>query len=299
MKTSLFNIILLINTIPFFGLHAQTPQKPLITFGIVADVQYADQINSGTRFYRSSLEKLDDAVKVFNERKVDFVVSLGDFINDDLKSYGPLTKITDRLRMPLYHVYGNHDFAVGAENLEKLPSILHLKQPYHSFSKKGWRFIVLNGSDVSLFANLEGTLKYQQAEQLLDNLKKEHARNAQTWNGAIGEEQLTWLRNELENAQKKKEEVLVYCHYPLYPEGASELLLNYRKVRALLENYPCVFSWLNGHDHVSRASFENGVHYVSFRGMVEKEDNAFAIVSVYKDMVKIDGYGKEVSRELK
>lgn len=299
MKTSFFIIILLFNTISFSGLNAQTPEKPVITFGIVADVQYADQNNAGTRYYRSSLNKLNKAVKVFNEKKVDFVVSLGDFINGDFKSYDTLTRITNQLKMTLYHVCGNHDFAVGAENLIKLPSILHLKQPYYAFSKKGWRFIVLNGSDVSIFANVEGTTKYIQAKQILDSLKRVHSRNAQTWNGAIGKEQLNWLRDELERAKKKNEKVILYCHYPLYPEEASELLLNYREVRELVTSYPNVFAWLNGHDHVSRASSENGVHYISFRGMVEKEDNAFAIVSIYKDKVTVEGYGKEVSRELK
>jgi hypothetical protein len=83
------------------------------------------------------------------------------------------------------------------------------------------------------------------------------------------------------------------------PEKANELLLNAPEVKTLLEEYPAVFAWLNGHVHVSQYFRENGVNYVSFRGMVEKKENAFCIISVYPDHLEIKGYGKEESRNLK
>ena len=60
----------------------------------------------------------------------------------------------------------------------------------------------------------------------------------------------------------------------------------------------CVFAFFNGHVHKSQYFFEQGVHYVSFRGMVELEDNAFALVNVYGNGLEITGFGKEVSRKL-
>jgi manganese-dependent ADP-ribose/CDP-alcohol diphosphatase len=116
---------------------------------------------------------------------------------------------------------------------------------------------------------------------------------AKLLNGAIGQEQLAWLEKELIAAQKKKEKVILACHFPLYPDEGKELLWNAKEVRTLIEAYPNVLAWFNGHVHVSQYFLENQVHYVSFRGMGEKEDNAFAIVSVYPDHIEIKGYGRD------
>lgn len=272
-------------------------KKPLFTFGVVADVQYADQENSGTRHYRLSPQKLAEAVEVFNQQKVDFVISLGDFIDKNFSSYDTLDPIVKKLKMPLRFVLGNHEFSVKEEEKDKILEKEYLKDPYYSFDKKGWRFIVLNGNDISLYANVKGSAKYQEADSLLKKLKAAGLRNAQTWNGAMGSEQLKWLAKELAIAQKKKQKVILTSHFPLYPDGEAELLLNAKEVRLLVEG-PNVFAYLNGHVHKSQYFAENGVHYVSFRGMVEMDENAFAIVSVYKDHLEIKGYGKEVSRIL-
>ena len=132
----------------------------------------------------------------------------------------------------------------------------------------------------------------------MQKLKTENLPQAQTWNGALGKEQVAWLEKELATAQQKKQKVIMACHFPLYPDGASELLWNAKEVRALIERYPCVFAYLNGHVHKSQYFVEKGVHYVSFRGMVELEDNAFALVTAYPNRLEIKGLGKELSRTL-
>ena len=277
---------------------SQVKDKPLFTFGVMADVQYADQDNAGTRHYRLSPKKLSEAVDSFNLQKVDFVLNLGDFIDKNMSSYDTLNPIAARLTMPLYHTLGNHEFSVNDSEKDKVLAKENLKAPYYSFVKKKWRFIILNGNDVSLYAYAKESSKYKEAEVLLQQLKADKLPNAQAWNGAIGKEQLAWLKNELVMAQKKKEKVILTNHFPLYPEGASELLWNAKEIRALIESFPVAFAYLNGHVHKSQYFAENGVHYVSFRGMVELEDNAYAIISVYKDHLEIKGYGKEVSRML-
>ena len=157
---------------------------------------------------------------------------------------------------------------------------------------------MLNGNDVSLYANLKGSSKYQEADSILKKLKEAGMRNAQNWNGAMGKDQLQWLQRELAIAKKKDQKVILANHFPLYPDGEAELIWNNVEVRKITESYPGVFAWLNGHVHKSQYFKENGVHYVSFRGMVEMDDNAFAIISVYKDHLEIKGFGKEVSRVL-
>ena len=157
----------------------------------------------------------------------------------------------------------------------------------------------MNGNDVSLHANRKESMEYKEAEDLLKKLKAEGLPQAQTYNGGIGKDQLSWLRSELETAQKKKEKVILADHFPLHPDGATELLWNAKEVRTLIESFPNVFAFLNGHVHKSQYMLQNGVHYVTFRGMVELDENAYAIIDVYDDRLEIKGYGKEASRTLK
>lgn len=297
-STCLFVPLLLILLLPAASVAQKPGSRPLFTFGVMTDVQYADQKTTGTRHYRSSPGKLREVVGAFNEAKVDFVLHLGDFIDNGFRHFDTLNAITRQLDMPLYHVLGNHDFSVEAGEKDRVLGKLGLKRPYYSFSRRKWRFIVLNGDDISLFANAPGSEKYRLAESRLAQLKKEGARNARPWNGAVGKDQLEWLREELAAARKKGERVLLACHFPLYPDGASELLWNAPELRNLIEASPQVMAWFNGHVHKSQYFFENGINYVTFKGIVEKEENAYAVVSVFRDRLEIKGYGKEESRTL-
>jgi 3',5'-cyclic AMP phosphodiesterase CpdA len=269
-------------------LAAQSENKPMFTFGVVADVQYADRDNAGTRYYRSSPGKFAKAVNVFNQQRVDFVLSLGDFINDGFQNFDTLTMIAAKLDMPLFHVLGNHDFTISSHGKKELFSVLNLKRPYYSFVKNKWRFIILDGNDISLYANDEGSEKYEHAAVQLKKLQDKKAPNAREWNGGVGEKQLAWLKKELAAAKRKKEKVIVACHFPLYPDHGTELLWNAAELKTLIEASPNVIAYLNGHVHKSQHFHESGVHYFSFRGMVEEDVNAFSVVSVFKNHLEIE-----------
>ncbi len=107
------------------------------------------------------------------------------------------------------------------------------------------------------------------------------------------------MKKELSNAAKKKQQVIVLCHFPLYPDGSPQTLWYSSEIRKIVEAYPNVKAYLNGHVHINQYFFKKDVHYVSFKGMVEKDENAFAIISVFKNHLEIKGYGKEVDRILK
>ncbi|MEJ7769139.1 MAG: metallophosphoesterase [Chitinophagaceae bacterium] len=273
--------------------------KPLFTFGVIADVQYADRDNHLTRHYRSSLHKLDQAVEVFNKEKVRFVMSLGDFINDDFKSFDTLNAITRKLNMPLHHVIGNHDYEVDDEKKSKVLAVMKLKKDYYAFLKKNWKFIVLNGNDISMMSNTVGSPKYDSAKQIFDQLKLAGVPSGKPWNGTLSTGQLNWMKKELANALKKNQQVILLCHFPLYPDQSPHILWNTTEIRETIEAFPNVKAYLNGHVHASQYFLQNGVNYVTFKGMVEKDENAFAIISVFKDHLEIKGYGKEVDRVLK
>jgi manganese-dependent ADP-ribose/CDP-alcohol diphosphatase len=182
---------------------SQTDSIPLFTFGVMTDVQYCDCENAGTRYYRSSLRKLNEAVQTFNQKNVAFVTHLGDFIDHDFESYDTLNAIVKQLNSPLYQVLGNHDFSVKQEEIKKVPAILQLKNRYYSFARNRWRFIVLDGNDLSVYGNIKTGKIFDEASQRLENLKAQKVPNAQSWNGGLGEKQVRWLKKELASAAKK------------------------------------------------------------------------------------------------
>jgi manganese-dependent ADP-ribose/CDP-alcohol diphosphatase len=280
------------------SLMAQSGQEPLFTFGVIADVQYADIPDAGTRHYRKSPAKLAEAVAHFNMAEVGFVFSLGDFINDNIKGYDTLNSITSRLSMPLYHVAGNHDFDPVFPGIKATIDRMALKRLNYTFSNQGWRFIILNGNDISLYTNKKGSAGYRKAEAMLGELKAQGLPQAQPWNGAIGTRQLKWLEKELYNAEMNGERVILACHFPIQSAKKEGRLWNSNEVNTLINRYPNVFAFFAGHGHISQHLPVNGIHHIMFRGIVEESDNAWAIVSVFSDHIVIEGFGKEVSRKL-
>jgi manganese-dependent ADP-ribose/CDP-alcohol diphosphatase len=263
-------------------------------FGVIADCQYADVDTSGTRHYRESVRKLREAVAAFNDADLDLALHLGDFVDRFAESFDDVVPIFERLRMPRYHVLGNHDCQLP---LGELLETLRMPAPYHHFRRYGWRFVVVDTNDVSLYANPEGSEKRELARQMLDRLIAEGAVNAQTWNGAVGEAQLAWLRRVLNGARRRGENVVLNSHHPIYPKNAHNAW-NDDELVDLVTSYDNVVAWFNGHNHHGNYGFTGGTHFVTFRGMVELETNAYATVRVRSDRLEVSGFGREPDRAL-
>lgn len=285
-------VLLLIVNIPSIDSSAQ------ISFGVFADCQYCDCETTGSRYYRNSLQKLENAVQHFNQNKnLEFVVNMGDLIDRGFKSFTPLKPILAKLEKPVYHLPGNHDFEVEQEHLYKVPAELGLSEMYYAFSKKGWLFVFLDGTDISFFTANEK--KLNEAEKMAGKLKEEGKPNHHPWNAGIGAEQLKWFENQLQQAENQNLKVAVFCHYPLLP-FESHALWNQGEVLSILENYSCVKLWMNGHNHAGNYAFQNGIHFVTLKGMVEtKTENAFAEVQFSEYSIEIMGLGREKTRKLK
>ena len=63
------------------NLHGKESSRPLTKIGLVTDLHHADKDARGTRFYRESLGKLEEAHQAFAEESTDLAVELGDFID--------------------------------------------------------------------------------------------------------------------------------------------------------------------------------------------------------------------------
>ncbi|PID55593.1 phosphatase [candidate division KSB3 bacterium] len=265
---------------------------------MVADIQYCDSDPHGERYFRQSLEKLSEAVACFQREQPDFVVQLGDFIDREFASFAPVAEIWNRLDMPAYHVLGNHDFLVEPEEKTKILALLNLERGYYDFSYASWRFIVLDGNELSFYAPPESSERYAQAKHLFTRIENEHRLNAQTWNGGISHQQLEWLQQKLEYAFARGEEVIVFCHFPVLPLDIHTLW-NDRDVIAVLERSPAVKAYINGHNHAGNYIEHQGIHYLNIHGMVETEEsNAYAIVEIYSDHLRVIGTGREPTRIL-
>jgi len=90
--------------------HASSSEP--IEIGLLADIQYADIQSKGTRFYRESIAKLQEAIDHFNGLPLRFCANLGDLIDMHWASFDAISKPLEHLKHSVYHVLGNHDFDV-------------------------------------------------------------------------------------------------------------------------------------------------------------------------------------------
>lgn len=172
-------------------------QTPLFTFGVIADIQYAD-IDDGynysrtrRRYYRSSLQLLRNAQESWSESPVkpEFILQLGDIIDGFNKSHGASDRALDTVlrefsssAVEVHHVWGNHEFynfSRSALLRSKLNSSLHTDRSpsgtpagtdiyaYHFSPFPGFTFVVLDAYDVSLLGREETSDQYNDAMTLI------------------------------------------------------------------------------------------------------------------------------------
>lgn len=285
---------------PAYAGAIMTDTSPLFSFGIVADPQYADIAPRPEmdRFYAQSTRKLDAAIEVFNTHDLEFVVTLGDIIDRGWENFDAILACYDRLKHRSVLLPGNHDFAVAPEYLGKVHARLGMPAPWYDFAVGGVRFIVLDGSDVSVFAPPPGDPRRELAAQRLAALAQAGAINAQDWNGSFSPAQFTWLRDTLVAADAAGESAVLFCHYPLYPQN-SHNMWDAPDILDLLSAHPSAKVWFCGHNHVGNYGLLGGTHFLNFKGMVDTQDeNTFAIADVYDDRIDIRGFGREDTRTL-
>ncbi|MEZ4827379.1 MAG: metallophosphoesterase [Bacteroidia bacterium] len=274
-------------------------ETPVFSFGVIADVQYCDCVVKGTRFYRNSPVKLDSALEMMSTQNLSFLVHLGDVIDRDYRSFDTVLPQFNELSIPTYFVLGNHEFSVSEAEKKLVPEKLGLEKRYYDFAVAGWRFVVTDGNDESAYAWPEGSKGRKTGEKKLAEMKASGKPNAEPWNGGIGKKQMKWLEKTLADAALKKEHIVLFSHFPVYPSNEHNLW-NDREIKQLLESSPGVVAWMSGHNHAGGYTISEKIHYLIFHGMVETENTtAWAIVEVYKNRLVVKGEGREPYRVLK
>lgn len=275
---------------------AEPAAEPLISFGVVTDVQYADADPAGERHYRASLPKLQAAVAELAGGKLACTLHLGDLIDHDFGSFAAIVPCFQALGHPLRCLLGNHDCAVADAEKGRVAATLGMPHDYYAFSVSGVRFVMLDSNDVSTYKYPPGSVQDREARAVLAPLTAAKANNAQSWNGGVSAGQLAWLDKELAAAGAAKEPVIVCGHHPLLPEDGLQAWNN-REILAVLERRPCVRAYLCGHNHGGAEVTGKGVPCITFKSLLhEPQVTAFSVLRLFKDRLVIEGHGRESSR---
>jgi alkaline phosphatase len=263
------------------GGNSLAESKSLVRVGLVTDLHHADKDPRGSRHYRESLGKLDEAKKLFTEFDPDFVVELGDLIDaaETVETeLGYLETVHEKfVSLPgeKHYVLGNH--CVDTLTKSEFLGVVGQEKSYYSFDKNGVHFVVLDSCFLS-----DGT-PYQRK-----NFK---------WTDAnIPQAELDWLKADLDSTES--EQVIVFAHQRLDLEDSeSHTVNNASKVRSILEGSGKVRAVFQGHSHKNDHHEINGTHYVTLVAMVEgsgAENSGYSTLEIFSDgTISIDGHRKQ------
>ncbi|WP_413734076.1 metallophosphoesterase [Sodalis sp. RH21] len=275
-------------------------QPRRVRFGLLADPQYADAEPDArnNRHYRRSLDKLADAVAELNRRDLDFVVTLGDLVDRDWSAFADILPLYRQLRHPHLTVMGNHDADVVSRHLYAQRPPLGLPKHYFQFAVAGYRFIAIDGNDLSLYCNPANGDEYQQAQRMLAETLAAGQPQAQPWNGALGAAQLRWLEQALQGAADRQEIIIVLGHYPLAPRNKHNLWNN-EPVVQLLRRYRAR-AYFGGHQHGGGYQRIDHTDFITLKGMVDGADGVpFAVAELSGAELILTGFGPQESLALK
>lgn len=240
---------------------ASEPVKPF-RFVHMTDFHVQPELHAG--------EGMTKALQHAMGRKPSFVMLGGDLIMDGFNATEERTKtqwdlfssiLKANSNVPAHYCIGNHDVwgwgqakshTSGNEPLwgkKWFLEVAQLDRTYHSFVAGGWKFIVLD----TVFKNETG------------------------YDGFVDEEQMAWLKSELD-ATPSKQPVLIVSHIPLFSPSpmvygfdakdstwkvsGSEVTRNFNEVKKLFDTRPNVKLCLSGHIHLVDRYDYNGVSYL-------------------------------------
>ncbi len=172
---------------------ADAPRSGKLQFGIIADI-HQDVMHDG-------VERVSAFVRSMNERKADFVLSLGDFCVPHARNE-TFFAAWKQFSGPRHHVLGNHD-TDGGYRREQVVEFYGTPARFYSFDRHGVHFVILDGNDPD---------------------GKTHG-----YSSFVADDQLKWLAADL---AATKLPTLISIHQPI--DGWDKNVKNAAKVRAVL-----------------------------------------------------------------
>lgn len=231
-------LIVLILFYPLAFLTAQiktAAEEKSFEFSFLTDIHLKPEMNA-PRGFQMAIDKV-------NQLNPDFVITGGDNVFDVMRGnqqradslFTLYKNMVKGFTMPVYHAVGNHDlFAIYTESPEKEdhPDYKYgmferyFGKTYYSFNHKGWHFIILNSLDVT---------------------------EDQKYRGHFHEEQLVWLKSDLEKTGSLTP-IVVVSHIPVLSVrgqvtgSGGPMIDNVAEVFKMLENHNLKLI-LQGHIH--------------------------------------------------
>jgi alkaline phosphatase len=268
------------------------PRNKKLKFGWVTDIHYAVRENNGNRYYSESIQKLREAVDLFNSLKLDFVIETGDFKDQDeppvrektLQYLKDIENEFAKYKGDRFHVFGNHDAdSISKEDFMNIVENTGIdgSGTFYSFEKKGFKCVVLDAC-------------------FRPDGKPYDKGNFDWTDTIIPDIELQWLRKELESSSSP---VLVFVHQQLDGSGdGAHYVNNSNEVREVLEASGKVLAVFQGHYHEGGYNKINNIHYITGKAMIEgsgEENNSYCVATVtVSGDIRIDGYRRSPSLTL-
>lgn len=249
-----------------------------LRIGLMTDLHYADKMASGTRHYRETLAKLEEAATQFERDKLEFLVELGDLIDaadavDTEKRYlKTVNREFSEICKDRHYVLGNH--CVDTLKKEEFLGEVGQEKSYYSFDRGDYHFVVLD----SCF-RADGVA---------------YSRKNFKWTDAnIPAAELDWVKADLEATDKN---VIVFAHQRLDVSN-NHGVKNNAEVRNILESSGQVLAVFQGHSHQNDVKEINGIHYCTLVAMVEgsgAENNGYSLLEIEANgTLRVTGFRKQ------
>ena len=180
-----------------------TLKTPLFSFGIIADVQYAN-VDDGYNYsrtklrrYRNSVNLLADAIKNWNNMspKPSFMFQLGDLIDghnrrqgDSRKAWEKLTQLLSSFDGKVFHTYGNHEYynfthkemaqllpamtLVGSKDPDNDPENIAQRLRYSFSPHEMFQFVILDSYEISMLGYDKEEPEYLKGKEIITAINK-------------------------------------------------------------------------------------------------------------------------------
>jgi 3',5'-cyclic AMP phosphodiesterase CpdA len=274
---------------PAFQLNTVTSlPKKVLRIAHLTDVHLKDEFDAPARFI-NCLHHVQSQTPA-----VDFILNGGDIVFDmnkeNISTINNQWKLMHQTlkaecNLPFHYCLGNHDIWWYEDDKKQAfygkkyaMAQLGLSRPYYSFTKNGWKFIVLDSVHLDL---------------------------DDTWYiGKLGEEQFTWLENELKNTATDMP-VLVLSHIPILTATnlveddiinkwvmlGGDMHTDTAKIISLFYKFPNVKLCLSGHIHLRDKVVYNNVTFVCngavsgawWQGNKRETAPGYGLIDLYND----------------
>jgi predicted phosphodiesterase len=259
---------------------AAVEESPRLRVGLITDLHYADKAPAGSRHYRESLAKLDEAARQFVQAEPTLLVELGDLIDAadsvevELRYLKTINKKFSAMCDNRHYVLGNH--CVDTLTKNEFLGEVEQENSYYSFDNSGFHFVVLD----SCFRS-DG---------------EPYGRKNFKWTDAnIPAAELEWLEADLKANDKP---VIVFAHQRIDVSN-NHGVKNNAAVRKILESTGDVLAVFQGHSHQNDLKEINGIHYCTLVAMVEgsgAENNGYSLLELEPNgTIHLTGFRKQKS----